>query len=113
MHELGIITEAVRIATEAAKAAGADRVLTLKLRVGAWSGVVPEAMQFAWDVVRRNTPLAEARLEIEPVPAAFWCPPCQSEFLAEGLSNECPRCHHMSGELRRGRELDIAAVEVD
>ena len=43
MHEVSIMESAVRMAVEAAKSAGASRVLALRLRVGTLSGAVPEA----------------------------------------------------------------------
>ena len=113
MHEVSIMVEAVRMAVETAQASGARRVTGLRLRVGTFSGAVPEAMRFAWDVVRRDTLAAEAWLEIESVPAACWCATCQAEFACTDFLSECPRCHDVSGELRRGRELDIAAVELE
>ena len=113
MHEVSIMAEAVRLAMESARAAGAPRVTGLRLRVGSLSGAVPEALRFAWDVVRRDTPAAEAWLEIESVPAACWCAKCRAEFAFENGLSECPRCHEVSGDLRRGRELEIASVEVE
>ncbi len=113
MHEVSIMAEAVRLAVESAQAAGAPRVTGLRLRVGSLSGAVPEALRFAWDVVRRDTPAAEAWLEIESVPAACWCAKCRAEFACENGLSECPRCHEFSGDLRRGRELEIASVEVE
>lgn len=107
------MTEAVRLATESAQIAGANRVNVLKLRIGELSGVVPEALQFAWDVVRRSTMLAEARLEIERVAAVSWCATCQAQFESAEFWSECPRCHDLSGDLRRGRELEIAALELE
>ena len=112
MHEVSIMAEAVRMAVDSAKAAGAGRIIGLRLRVGTMSGAVPEAMRFAWDVVRRDTIAAEAWLEIETVPAIYWCAACQMEFDHGSVGNECPGCHQFRGELRRGRELDIAAVEI-
>jgi hydrogenase nickel incorporation protein HypA/HybF len=111
MHEVGIMQEAVRMAIETARSRNASQVHRLRLRVGAMSGAVPDALQFAFEVVCRDTIAAGARLEIEPVPAACWCAPCQAEFVCEDFINECPRCHTLSGELRRGRELDLASVE--
>jgi hydrogenase nickel incorporation protein HypA/HybF len=111
MHELSIMTEALRMAEDAARSAGATRVRKLRLRIGSLSGVVPDALRFAFDVVCHGTMAEGATLEIEAVPAACWCPPCQAEFECVDFFNECPRCHNVSGELRRGRELDIAAVE--
>ena len=113
MHEVAIMTEALRMAEEAAKAAGGERILELRLRLGSLSGVVEESLRFAFDVVSDGTMAAGATLEIEHVAGACWCATCQAEFACVDFLNECPRCHNLSGDLRRGRELDIAAVEVD
>ena len=113
MHEVSIMAEAVRMAVQSAQAAGARRVIGLRLRVGTLSGAVPEAMQFAWDVVSRDTIAAGARLEIESVAAAGWCAACAAEFECADFLNECPHCHDPGSELRRGRELEIAAVELE
>jgi hydrogenase nickel incorporation protein HypA/HybF len=113
MHEVSIMEEAVRLAVDATRSAGKSRVLTLRLRVGTLSGVVPEAMRFAFDVVCRDTMAAGASLEIESVPAVCWCATCGVEFECVDFFNECPRCHDVSGELRRGRELEIASVEMN
>jgi hydrogenase nickel incorporation protein HypA/HybF len=113
MHEVSIMEEAVRLAVDAAKSAGANRVLALRLRVGTLSGVVPEAMRFAFDVVCNDTIAAGASLEIESVQAECWCETCRAEFECADFFNECPRCHNLIGELRRGRELEIASVEIE
>jgi hydrogenase nickel incorporation protein HypA/HybF len=112
MHEVSLMEEAVRVAVEAARESGGSRILKLRLRIGTMSGVVPEAMRFAFDVICRNTMAAGAALEIETVPATSWCAVCEREFPQADFLNECPTCHNLSGELRRGRELEIAAVEV-
>jgi len=112
MHEVSIMEEAVRLAVDTAKAKGAGRVSRLRLRVGTLSGVVPEAMHFAFDVVCRGTIAEGAKLEIESVPATCWCAGCQAEFECADWLNECPRCHGVSGDLRRGRELEITSVEL-
>jgi hydrogenase nickel incorporation protein HypA/HybF len=112
MHELAIMEEAVRMAVATAKSSGANRVLALRLHAEALSGVVAEAMRFAFDVVCRDTLAEDARLEIETVPAACWCAGCGKEFECADFMHECPLCHNVSGELRCGRELEIAAVEI-
>ena len=112
MHEVSIMEEAMRVAVATARSSGSERILGLRLRVGAMSGVVPEAIRFAFDVVCRNTIAVGARLEIETVPATCWCAVCQKEFPYADFLSECPRCHNVSGELCHGRELEIAAVEI-
>jgi hydrogenase nickel incorporation protein HypA/HybF len=119
MHEVALMTQALQMAVEAVQTekdgqnGEAGRLSVLRLRVGALSGAVPSALAFAWDVVRRGTPAETARLEIEMVPAAGWCAQCKVEFDCSDFLNECPRCHNPCGELRRGRELEIASVELN
>lgn len=112
MHEVGLMQEAVRLALETAHNSGATRVHGLRLRVGGISGVVPDAMRFAFDMVCRGTAAEGARLEIDEVQARGWCPACEVEFAADDVLNECPQCHAVSAELRGGRELEIASVEI-
>lgn len=113
MHEVSIMTEAVRLAVETARAQGASRVCQMRLRVGAMSGAVPEALQFAFEAVTEGTPAEGATLAIEPVLASWWCVPCMATFDVDRTLPECPRCGAWSHELRGGRELEIASIEVE
>jgi hydrogenase nickel incorporation protein HypA/HybF len=95
-----------------ARQAGASRVHNIRLRIGALSGVVPDALQFAFEALADGTPAEGAVLIIEPVPARFWCEPCDRDFEANGLFAECPECHTLSGKLRAGREMELASMEI-
>jgi hydrogenase nickel incorporation protein HypA/HybF len=112
MHEVSIMAEAVRMAVESARAAGATRIIGLRLRVGKLSGVVPEAMHFAWDVVRAGTIAAEAALEIKSIAAVAWCERCGIEYECADWFTGCPHCQCPPAGLRHGRELEIEAVEI-
>lgn len=111
MHEVSLMAEAVRLAEDSAQSAGASRIAGVRLRVGRLSGAVPEALRFAWDVVRQNTLAAEAWLEIELVAGACRCAACGIEFACDDFLSVCPQCQQPAGELIRGRELEVAAVE--
>jgi hydrogenase nickel incorporation protein HypA/HybF len=113
MHELSIMQSALSIALEQARQAGASRVHEIRLRIGALSGVVPDALEFAFEALTPGTAAADAKLAIEQVPARFWCAKCQHEFAAEDMLAECPECHTFSGEIRAGREMEVASLEVD
>ena len=112
MHEVAIMEEAVRLAVDSAKAAGASRVTGMRLRIGTLSGVVPEALRFAFDVVCQGTLAEGATLEMETIPATGWCPDCAAEYACDHFMSECPRCQNLNGRLRRGRELEISSVEI-
>ena len=113
MHELSIMQSALEQVLEKARQAGASRVHAIRLRIGVLSGVVPDALQFAFEALAADTPAEGAKLVIEDVPARFWCATCKREFKATRMFAECPNCHRASAELRAGREMELTSMEVD
>lgn len=113
MHELSIMDGALNLALDEARRAGAERVHEIRLRIGALSGVVPEALQFAFEALTPGTPAEGAKLSIENVPARFWCAACAREFRSNDLFAECPDCHQFSGDLRAGREMELTSMEIE
>jgi hydrogenase nickel incorporation protein HypA/HybF len=112
VHELTVIQNAVDIAIERARVARATRIHQIELRVGQLSGIAIEAVEFAFETVCRGTLAAGSRLTIELIPPVYWCRKCQAEFESEDCSCECPCCGGFSLELRRGRELELASMEI-
>lgn len=104
---------AVSQALEHARQAGAKRVLGIRLRIGELSGVVPDALEFAFEAVTAGTPAEGATLAVDSVPARFWCAQCRREFASGTLFSDCPECRTPSHELRAGRELELASLEID
>ena len=104
---------ALRVALDQARQAGASRVHVIRLRIGALSGVAPDALEFAFEALAPGTAAEDAKLAIEHVPARFWCATCTREFQSDDMFAECPDCHSPSGELRAGREMELASLEID
>ena len=55
MHEIGIVNGILKTVIDTAREAGASRVVSVKLRIGDMCEVVPESLDFAWEVFRRMT----------------------------------------------------------
>jgi hydrogenase nickel incorporation protein HypA/HybF len=104
---------ALEQALDQARNAGARRLHVVRLRIGALSGVVPEALEFAFEALTPGTLAEGGRLAIEDVPARFWCASCAREFQADDMFADCPDCHQPSAELRAGRELELASLEIE
>src|SRR5213075_1457625 len=100
MHELSIMESALTMVLDRARESGARRVHSVRLRIGALSGVVPEALAFVFEALTPGTLAEGAQLLIDPVPARFWCGDCRKEFQSNDLFAECPECHVPSGDLR-------------
>lgn len=113
MHELSLMESALTMVLDRARETGAHRVHAVRLRIGTLSGVVPEALAFAFEVLTPGTLADGAQLLIDPVAARFWCRDCQREFQSNDMFAECPECHLPSGELRAGREMELASMEIE
>jgi len=112
MHEIGLIQDVLADSLARAAQQGAQRIDRVIIRVGAEAGVAPEVLSFVFDLLKRDTPAAEANIEIEHVPVVCWCPACDREFSPTDVLHICPQCHLPGAPMRRGREFALAALEV-
>ena len=113
MHELGIassILDAVR--DEAVRHPGAH-IAKVGVRVGALSGVEPEALSFGFTALVQGTDLDPLTLDIEVVPRRQRCPKCELTFDVPEENLACPRCANAETTLAGGEELDLAYFEVE
>jgi len=115
MHELSIAQGLVEVACEAL--AGCEpapaRVGSLRVRIGALAGVVPDALEFCYGLSVEGTPLAGSQLVIEPQPVVVFCPRCLENRTLEGdFRFRCPVCDTPTPELVHGRELELISMEL-
>ncbi len=113
MHEVSLMQGTLDIAVARAQEAGASRIESLTMRIGALSGVVRDALEFAFEVLTPGTLAEGARLIIEDVPVVCYCPGCAAEFEPQGMVFGCPQCGERSAQVRRGREIDLVQMEVE
>lgn len=112
MHEVGIAQGILEMALKAATDAGGSRVETLRVRVGALTGVVPDALLFALETLRVGTDARGARIELEVEPARAWCHRCERAFDARELPCCCPVCDEPAGQVTGGRELRLLSIDL-
>lgn len=112
MHELSLAEQTLAIALDAARRQGATSIQSMHLRIGQWSGVEPEALRFALDVVLAGTCAEGATVTLESVAPACRCPDCGQEFEVLDFSYECPHCGRLGHGLIRGQEMDLVSMEV-
>lgn len=110
MHEISIMQSALQLAGEQLAKAGCSEIHGIKLRVGLLSGVVPEALAFAFDVLKCGTPAEHATLEIEQAPGRFFCPACDMEL--DSMQFECPKCGGLLILRGGGADLELAQMKV-
>jgi hydrogenase nickel incorporation protein HypA/HybF len=112
MHETAIAAELLRLAEEHASLYGEGPVSVVGVRVGAMSGVVAEALEFAFDALKAETRFDGAKLVVEHIPLRARCPQCRQETSpAPDLILWCSRCGSAL-DIISGRELDLAFLEL-
>ena len=113
MHELSIAQRLVELVSDELIAEPAARVRSVRLRLGPLSGVVAEALLFAYDAATGGTALQGSTLEIEPVTPAVFCAKCGKERELASIQRLCcPVCLTPTPDVVRGRELEVVSVEV-
>jgi hydrogenase nickel incorporation protein HypA/HybF len=112
MHEASIALAIVDEVCERVERERIERVQAVYVEVGALSGVVPDALRFAWDLAAEGSPASGSVLQIERVPLRIRCVPCNAVRTADGTVPVCPQCGTPSSEITGGRELLVRAMEV-
>ena len=113
MHELSVALSLLEGIEETASRDGIARVLAVHVRIGAMSGIAPDALRFSWELATAGTVAADSKLRIEDVPLAVRCERCGEDReprAAGGLV--CPVCGTVCPTIVRGRELQLVAMEV-
>jgi hydrogenase nickel incorporation protein HypA/HybF len=114
MHELSLALSIAEIAEEEARRYGGGRVEAIHLRIGPLAGVVKEALLTAFPIAAQGTAVDGSRLVIEEVPLVVYCAACRAERSPEPDGwFQCPVCHAPTPEIRQGRELEVAALELE
>lgn len=112
MHEASLVQGLLEIVLESAAANGITRVERVHLVVGEWHGALPDALDFAFRALSRDTICAGAVLEVETRPVLYGCRDCGQEFtVSPWLIVECPWCGSRKAGLKQGKEIYVDYYE--
>ena len=113
MHELSIALSIVEGAEEEAARCGAAGVSSVHLRLGIASGVVKEALLFAYEQACEGTLLEGSRLVIEDVSLLIQCPECpEPQPPRSPYQLQCSACDAPASGIVQGKDMQIFAMEV-
>jgi hydrogenase nickel incorporation protein HypA/HybF len=108
MHELRIAQEIINITQREMFARKLDKISKIGLKIGALSGIDPEALSFGFEASIADSELAGARLEIEFIPVKGRCDSCRADFGVDDFLFICPHCGSNDVTVTEGEELNIA-----
>ncbi len=117
MHELSVVTSLLALVREEMAKHGVQRLLSVRVRYGALTNIVPEALSFAFEALTAGTDFDGAVLEMEETPLELRCSECGSLFSPKEKNlflATCPNCGSREGhQVESGRELYLQHLEAE
>lgn len=113
MHELSIARALISEILKVAEEKGALSVKSLKIKIGALSGVERDALELVFPFAAEGTLCEGSVLDIENVPAEVLCGECGSTTRPDDFVFVCGECGAGNVEVRAGREMIIDSVNLE
>ena len=111
MHEISIMMSILDTALEIAENNQAKKIERITIEIGDKSGVVKDALDFAFETVTRDTIAEGAVLDVIRIPLKGECSHCGHIFTSESFL-VCDKCGNL-GKMISGNELRIKSIEVN
>ena len=113
MHEFSIIQNLIPQIEDFLLKGNYKKVNKILLEVGVMSGVIQDALEFAYDIYSKGSSVEGAALSIRMVPVSASCEKCFIKFEVQDYSFLCPQCNGTDLKLLSGNELTIKEIEVE
>jgi hydrogenase nickel incorporation protein HypA/HybF len=114
MHEVAIVDALIeQVEEEVRRAEATGRVTRLELPIGRLSGVNPDSIRFALELLTPGTLLESARVDIRQPQVFCACSACGTRTEIDDLNTHCPRCSSPEITLEGGRELTLETIELE
>jgi hydrogenase nickel incorporation protein HypA/HybF len=112
---MGITTEILAAVLEACEKAGATKLNFVRATVGDLTEVVPDSLQFAWEVLTPGTFAEGAVLDITETSGRSVCLECGTEFEHDRYDRHCtnPACGSFATHVIGGNELRVDDIDID
>ena len=87
-----------------------DRVVSIKVSVGEFSGVEPNLFRNAYEILSEETPMRGAELQMTCEPLRAHCENCEADFAIERFRFECPDCECPDVTIHSGEGVILESV---
>jgi len=113
MHEVSLVVSLIDQIEDLSKKENFTKVQSLRLSIGAFSGVNAEAIEFCFSEVVKGSLLEGAELTIEKIPLKIHCQKClKNSILEEIWDLSCPHCLASDVVILTGKEFRIVDCSV-
>lgn len=113
MHELSITENLLKTCLKEADEKKASKILKIKVKTGAFSGIVPECIQVYLDMLSEGTIAEGAVIESETLPVKILCRDCGNESAVTYKDPFCSKCKSKNFQILSGNEFIIDNIEIE
>jgi hydrogenase nickel insertion protein HypA len=114
MHEVAAMQGIVRTALECMRQAGASRVTNVQLVLGASRHFTAEVACQHFEALTKDTPIEDASLTIQWLPAKLFCFSCLHRFESSEPATQvtCPVCGEVALEIEHKDACYVSSIDV-
>ncbi len=113
MHELSIATELFTQINKIIENQPYNKVLSITLKVGKMQQIIPEAFDFAMEVITKDTKAEGVKIIYKELPIIIKCNQCNIESEVNEFHFICEKCGSTDVEIISGKELMFESMEVE
>jgi hydrogenase nickel incorporation protein HypA/HybF len=110
MHEAGIAESILGIAKDVARENGLTRITGITIQIGQFAGIEADALDFAFQVMTKDTAVDGIELVIEKTPLLLRCKKCDGEYSGAPDNLACPNCGAEDFMILQGREMVVKFI---
>ncbi len=112
MHEFAIAQSLLEIIKKGVSPYQGAKVTRIKLKIGKLSGVLPDALSFAFEALSKGGIAEGAVISVEETSLKIKCRGCGESSIMDDPFLVCPRCGGFAVDTVQGRELEIKEMEI-
>ncbi len=124
MHEFSAACSIVEAAVAAAEKYGATKVTAVNVEIGQFTFLIPEQLEFNFEIASKDTVIAGAKLRISTIKGTLKCSDCGFEGESQSIPDlpdqiamfapmKCPKCEGSATTITGGKEFIITNIEAE
>ena len=90
-----------------------EKVSSVCLVIGAFTSIHVDSLNFAMEVLTKDSGFSKMKIEVEEVPLKISCRTCGAETALEEVFLICGSCGAQAVDIVRGKEFYIKSIESD
>jgi len=110
MHEAGIAESILGIANDVARENSLAHISIINVQIGQFTGIEADSLDFAFQVMTKETLAEGAELVIEKTPLLLRCKKCEGEYSGDFEDLRCPLCGAEDYLILQGREMVVKSI---